>query len=297
MSFESTHEVFLRFKDLTTFNCEKITRNAQISDFSKRANKYSRLFGKNTRGKTVPRHLTKSYIARNKRLFPRQNALFLEDSKELFELALRASRAKSTLYYYSWHSFLAFLIYTLLRYDDTSGGHGIHVNPMEVDRIEVKFNQRDRKGFLDRVLDLFTILGYPIALAEKIPVIKKDHVEFIDNDISSLRKTHLSFDEICEFDIDGFLEKHRAKEERSAYIHIPDYPPRKDYGWINKCILSYVVIFISSNFERYRPHLWSKIQEGRTEFSTKVLTRTREAYEDFVYFLIFVDGNVLKRLR
>lgn len=296
MTFESTREVFLRFNDLTAFNCEKITREAQKSVFSERVAKYSRLFHKDKRGKTVPRQLTKSFIEKNKRLFPRQNALFLEDSRELFELALKANRAKSTLYYYSWHSFLAFLVYTFLRYDEPSGGHGLTVKTMEVDQIEIEIKSRKWNGFFSRVLDLFTILGYPIALAEKIPVVKKDHVEFIDN-LSSLRNSPLSFDKILDFDIDEFLENHRLIEERTAYHHIPQYPSRKDYSWINWCVLGYVVMFISSNFERYRPHFWSQIQEGRTEFSSKVLMRTKKAYLDFLSFLIFVDKSVISPLR
>ena len=297
MGFASAREVFLRFNDLTAFNCEKITREAQKSVFSKRVAKYSKLFHKDKRGKTVPRQLTKLFIDKNKRSFPRQNALFLEDSRELFELALNANRAKSTLYYYSWHSFLAFLVYTFLRYDERSGGHGLTVKTMEVDQIEIEIKPRKSNGFFSRVLDLFTILGYPIALAEKIPVVKKDHVEFIDNSISSLRNSPLSFDKILDFDINEFLENHRLIEERTTSHHIPQYPLRKDYEWINWCVLGYVVLFISSNFERYRPHFWSQIQEGRTEFSSKVLMRTKKAYLDFVTFLIFVDRNLISPLR
>jgi hypothetical protein len=171
------------------------------------------------------------------------------------------------------------------------------VKTMEVDQIEIEIKSRKRNGFFSRVLDLFTILGYPIALAEKIPVVKKDHVEFIDNSISSLRNSPLSFDKILNFDIDEFLENHRFIEERTTSHHIPQYPSRKDYEWINWCVLGYVVMFFSSNFERYRPHFWSQIQEGRTEFSSKVLMRTKKAYLDFVTFLIFVDRNLISPLR
>ncbi len=291
MSFESRSDIFSRFNNLTAFNCEKVMRTIKNSIITERVRQYSELFSKNTRGKSVPLPLTEEYIANS---LPRQNVLFLEDSRELDELALRANKAKSTLCYYSWHSFLAFLVYTFLKYDEPSKGHGMTVKPMEIDEIGVEIHSRDRKGFLNRVLDLFTILGYPIALAEKIPIIKKDHLEFRDNDISLIKKDHLSFNDINEFNIDEFLKKYSERCVRSH--RIPEIPS-SHHEWFNKLILSYVVMFISSNFERYRPHFWSTINEGRNEFCSKVLERTRDAYEDYGYFIMLIDDDILKQYK
>jgi len=290
MGFESRHDIFRRFDDLTSYNCEKMMRIVSSSVVTERVRQFSELFPEGERGKSVPLPLTEEYIAQG---LSRQNALLLEDSRELDELALSANRAKSTICYYSWHSFLAFLVYTFLRYDEPSRGHGMTVRPMEVDRIGVEFRPRERMGFLSRVLDLFTILGYPIALAEKIPVIRKDHLEFRGNGISAIREDVLSFDEIDKFNIDDFLQKYSQQCERSYSHHIPEIPSSANYSWFNRCILSHVVMFISSNFERYRPHYWSNIKEGNSEFSSRVLVRTRQAHDDYGYFVMLVE-DVLK---
>ena len=291
MAFESRHDLFLRFDDLTAFNCRKMMGAVKNATVTRRVDVYSKLFSEKYRG-NVPLPLTEEYVARHSR----QNALFLEDARELDELALRASKAKSTIYYYSWHSFLAFLVYTFLRYDEPSKRHGMSVKPMEVDEIGVKFDPRKSKGFIDRVLDLFTVLGYPMALAQKIPIIKKDHLEFKDNDISAIRKRTLSFDEIDKFNIDEFLQKYSEQCERSYQHHVPEIPSFKYHSWFNRCILGYVIMFISSNFERYRPHYWSSIKEGSSEFCSRVLVRTKQAYEDYGNFIMLVDDEILKRL-
>ena len=56
-------------------------------------------------------------------------------------------------------------------------------------------------------------------------------------------------------------------------------------------------MFIASNFERYRPHYWSTILDADNEFTSRVLIRTREAYEDYASFVVCADDNIFRRLR
>ena len=294
------HDVFSLYKYFTSHKCGKIMRTIQSAPFNKRLqnaiDNYSILFSENIRGKKSPLPLTKTYLDKMQDFLSKQNTLFLEDSKELFEIAQRATRARSTIYYYSWHSFLAFLIYTFLRYDETSRGHGMYVDPMKDDEICVNIRPRDKQGFLHRLFDLLTVLGYPIALSNWIPIIKEDQsLDFIKNNFSILNKEKISFEEIDKFNISEFLSK--ISTECGWRYRPREFPYYQTFYSLNKCVLSYIVMFIASNFERYRPHYWVSILEGDNEFTSSVIIRTREAYDDYTTFAILVDDDVFRRLR
>jgi hypothetical protein len=159
LPFETRLDIFDNFNNLTPFNCGKLMRTfvtASSTQVLREAiDRYSNLFPQKIRGIKAPLPITEEYLNKQQDSLMRQNILFLETSKELYEMANRATKAKATLYYYSWHSFLAFLMYTFLRFNDTSRGHGLRVKPMEVDKIGVTVYSRKKQGFFNRILDFF----------------------------------------------------------------------------------------------------------------------------------------------
>lgn len=272
-------KVFEEFEHFTPFRCLRIMNNAsQNEHLINSIRLFSKLYPEEYLAKKVPLPLTEKDLNKEKgKQLSMQNILFLENAEELFETALRTRRMKATMYYYSFHSLFAFLVYTLLKYDGPAHGHGMKVSPMEENNIGVEFYPRIKQGFLQRIIDLFTILGYPIALADKIPIITKSGLEFRDNNISKIIiGKKVSYDEIYNFDIDLFIRNCRDLNE--IHEHQEPYPQDIESYLINSNILNHIFFFIASNFERYRPQYWSSILEGNNEFSSKVVERTKKAY-------------------
>jgi len=240
----------------------------------------------------LPKPLTKEYLDQNREWLPRQNMQFIENAKEIYEAGLKASNhVKPILYHYSWHSFFAFLMYTFVRFDMLAGGHGISVPKMESNEIILEFHPFKKRGFFQRILDVLTILGYPITFARWILITEKNgDIRFVENNISPFANIErVNIRDLLKFKSDEYSKALREKFGDDLFRH--DFV---EIGNMNSCIMSFVTLFVASNISRYRPSVWAKILEGEGKYESVVLTQTRLSYRFYVYFVGEIEARFLR---
>ena len=286
MTFESRMDIWLRFDKYTPYYYRKFLERLHSQ------NKYSSLVSRYAEKKDTdpPRPLSKKYLAKNRIWLSRQNVRFIENARETYEAGLRASsHIKPILYHYSWHSFLAFLMYTFMRFDGRARGHGITVTKMERNEINLDFHPFRKKGFFQRVLDTLTILGYPLAFARWIPILKeKDTLVFMENTISPFADIkRINLKDILTFNQHDYIREFMAKFESK-------HPRTHELANMNECVRSFITLFTASTITRYKPQVWSEILEGEREYESMSLTQVRDSYENYVYFVTQMH-EVLKK--
>lgn len=214
----------------------------------------------------------------------------MENAKEIYEAGLKASNhVKPIMYHYSWHSFFAFLMYTFVRFDALSRGHGISVPKMESDEIILKFRPFEKRGFFQRILDVLTILGYPITIAQWILILEKNgDIRFVENISPFAGIKRVNIRDLLTFKIDGYSIALREKFGDELFKH-----NLVDIENMNSCILSFVTLFAASTICRYRPSIWTKILEGEGKYESSVLTQTRLAYRFYDYFVPQIEAKHL----
>jgi hypothetical protein len=286
MGFESRMDIWLRFNEYTPFNyLQRLVKFHSKNTFSELITMYNTL-----KIDDPLQPLTSHYLEQNKTWLPAQNIQFIKNSEETYEAGLRAStHLKPILYHYSWHSFLAFLMYSFLRFNGTAGGHGITVTTMQPEEITLEFHPFKRRGFFQRILDTLTILGYPLFFARWLPVKQKDGT-LEENNISSVASARrINLMDIMKFDMKTFGES--LTKDKQVWL------PNLDWvGWMNDCMKSFVMLHTASTISRYKPNVWAKILEGEKEYTSKVLTSVRHAYDGYVFFVTHVDSDILGRL-
>lgn len=278
MPFESSSEIWLSFDGYTPHYYNKLMEKLHSSDH------LFRLLSAYQKKKPfdLPKLLTKKYLDKNRKWLPRQNIQFMENAKEIYEAGLKASNhVKPILYHYSWHSFFAFLMYTFVRFDELSRGHGISVPKMESDEIILEFHPFERRGFFQRILDVLTILGYPIMLAQWILILEKNgDIRFVENISPFAGIKRVNIRDLLTFESDGYSIALREKFGDELFKH-----DLVDVENMNSCILSFATLFAASTICRYRPSVWAKILEGEGKYESSVLTQTRLAYRFYDYFV------------
>ena len=280
-------DIWLRFDGYTPYYYYKVLEKRHSE------NKISKSISLYAKKKITdsPKSLSKSYLAKNGQWLSRQNVQFIENARETYEAGLRASsHIKPILYHYSWNSFLAFLMYTFLRFDGVAKGHGITVTKMQRDEINLEFHPFKRKGFFQRILDVLTVLGYPLAFARWMPVVdKNDNVIFVENNISSISNVKkMNLRDILTFNADNYIRNIKARARVK-----PDTDPQ-DLTLMNECIKNFIMLFTASTISRYKPHFWTEILEGEGEYESMLLTQVRNAYDFYVYFVTHVHSNILE---
>ena len=264
MAFESRMDIWPRFDKYTPYSYRKFLERLHSG------NRYSVLISSYAEKKITdpPKPLSKRDISRTD--LSRQNVRFIENARETYETGLRvSSHVRPLLFHYSWHSFLAFLMYTILRFDGRAKGHGITVSKMERNEIKLEFHPVNKRGFFQRVLDTLTILGYPSAFARWIPVAEKNNILiFVENPLSPFAKVkRIDLKDIITFDERNYLEKLCAQKLPIKNIH--------KYDLMEKCIRRFLVLFTASTITRYRPQICSDILAGEGEYESSILTEVR----------------------
>ena len=285
LGFESRSEIWLRFDGYTPYYYRKVLEGLHSENGRKK------LIISYAQKKTTdqPKPLSRRYLAKNRASLSRQNVRFIENARETYEAGLSASNhIKPILYHYSWHSFLAFLMYTFMRFDGRAGGHGITVSKMEPHEINLEFHPFKKKGFFQRVLDVLTILEYPLAFAKWIPILEDRSITFVENSPSPFAGTErVNLKDIAAFDAKAYVLKVLEKFELPA--HVMEEPI-----WMNDCIRSFIMHFAASTISRYKPQVWSKILEGEKEYESTILTKVRQGYENYGYFITQIHNRFLK---
>jgi len=243
-------------------------------------NRYSGLISSYAEEKITdpPKPLSKRDISRTE--LSRQNVRFIENARETYETGLRvSSHVRPLLFHYSWHSFLAFLMHTIMRFDGRAKGHGITVSMMERNEIKLEFHPFKKRGFFQRVLDTLTILGYPSAFARWIPIVEKNsNLIFVENTLSPFANIkRMDLKDIITFDERNYLEKLYAQELAIKNIH--------KYELMEKYVRRFLVLFTASTITRYRPQVWSDILAGEGEYESSILTEVRGAYDTYLDFV------------
>lgn len=279
--------VWISFDGYTPFHYSKILERLHAE------NNFSKLISLYAEKKSVdsPKALSKEYLAKNRKWLSRQNVRFMENARETYDAGLRASsHIKPILYHYSWHSFLAFLMYTFLTFDGLAKGHGISVTKMKSNEINLEFHPFNKRGFFQRILDVLTVLGYPLAFARWIPIVEKNgNLTFEKNNISRIANAkRINLKDIVTFNSHDYIKNIRAKfklkPETRAY-----------FSSMNECIKGFIVLLTASTISRYKPHVWTEILEGEEEYESMLLKQVRRAYLGYFDFISHVHSHILEK--
>lgn len=297
MVFENRADIWPKFEKYTAYSYFELLKKIHHQNaFSERI----RLYNEKKRS-DQSRPLSQGYIEENKEWLPVQNVRFMEDAKETYEAAMRASpHVKPILYHYSWHSFFAFLMYTFARYDSHAGGHGISVDIMSSEQVILEFHPFKKRGYFQRILDTLTILGYPLAFARWIPIEGEGQgVVFEENKASSIAdRKEIDLIEIATFDAIGYMDRLWEKHECFQELGTPTgrYHGTR-FHWVNQWIIDFIMLFTASSIARYKPYVWHEILQGTIAYTSKILTKVRTAYEGYLDFVNYVYGDILERYR
>lgn len=199
-----------------------------------------------------------------------QNVTFLYQAKTLRDIAASSDRVvRPILYYYSAVQLLAFFTYSLVRIDQPHHHHGLKLtNLQDCNDAVIRFMD---SGFLPRVLDVFGILGVPSRFSPII--VRNKEIERYEGALCRSNKS-VSVADLVNADFGGFHLSHDIRY--------------------------YILLFVASNFARYKPAIWNKILFGR---GTKLYLAIQKAYSEFDAFfykvmaaLEFIIANDLKIL-
>lgn len=255
-------------------------------DYSKLVNNYR----KKTNRSVFP--VSHEYIAMNSD-FVNNNLSLLRNAIELGRTSITVRNSISPiLLHYSFHCLMSFLNYSLFYWSPKHAkGHGLttYIPP---DNIPSKITLRIHpSGVFRRFIEVFTLLGCPIAFSQFIPIARKNKVEFIENRVF-IQNDHgqIQLKDIFNFEHRKWKDELKLSDEEKIESTLTS---ERD---TNTSLISYSIIFIVSNIARYRPALWNQILLGKDEFDTKIIQNYKMAIRHYASFIKTVD-NVLTRIK
>lgn len=237
--------------------------------------------------------ISHEYIDSNPDLI-NNNISLLRNAIELGRTSITVGDSISPiLLHYSFHCLMSFLNYTLFHWSPKHAkGHGLYTY-IPPDNIPSNIILRlHPSGVFKRFIDVFTLLGCPIAFSQVIPIARKNKVEFIKNRVLIQNdQGKIQFKDIFNFEPRTWKDKLKLNDEENIESTFSGAD-----GHLNNFLISYSVIFVVSNIARYRPALWNQILLGKDEFNIKIIQNYKGAIRHYASFITIVD-NILSRIK
>jgi len=266
-------------------------------DYSKLVDKY----GEKTNRSVFS--ISHEYVDSNPDLI-NNNMSLLRNAIELGRTSITVGDSISPiLLHYSFHCLMSFLNYSLFHWSPKHAkSHGLftYIPPNNIpSKITLRITP---SGVFKRFIDVFSLVGCPIAFSQYIPIARKNKVEFIENPVL-IQNDHgqIQLKDILNFEHRDWKDKLKLKDEENIESLFSDVS-------LNNFVISYSIIFIVSNIARYRPALWNEILLGKDEFNIKIIQKYSLAirfYADFIktvkdiisrikwiYFRIRINGTL-----
>ncbi|NHI91977.1 MAG: hypothetical protein EAX96_05700 [Candidatus Lokiarchaeota archaeon] len=266
----------------------EINQSRHFSNYEETILNYQKLKKSLKISKDIPFLITKKYFQNQKEILKIRNSKFLKNSIEFYKQAENVSdELKPIFYYYSSSQLFAFLINSLLYYNNPQLTHGIKTKKMyDAHKVAVKF---EPVGFFQRIVDFLTIFGAPscFSIPKSFTLENQKKYTKIENNktkvLADNKKGLIPYTTGIEISMADLIEFKPFKSNYS-FLQYPSYGSIK-FSEVNNLLRNYIILFLASNLSRYQPNTWEVILLGK---ETDLIIKIKEIYMSFGSFYEFV---------